>query len=477
MIVAAGLGMTRGRASLAPMLALLLLVAGACTARGGETSVPFDRAGTTRVLRPIRVKQLRVPMLDSLLAPHAGYSSVRLFVQDDSTYTLEINTLRENATQRATVALTAAQVDSLRQTLEARLAVIPKEPEPLDERGQHAFLAQNTGLGLMFYAPAVPYALNLRFGIPAIGAYVVTAGAGFIVPWLASTNHTITGSMASLSLYGSTRGLAHGLLVSDPMSRKPITDADRREAVTTAMCTSVGEGIAGYLWARSNGLSAGTTATIETCGDFGFMWGYAIDMMGGSSGFEWNHNRSLAMVGGSWSGLVLGHTLGSYRDYSYGDALVMRNAGYLGMLVGATVCDLTQRPHHRDPRVYATGLLTGSLLGLAYGDRQVKDYTFSPSDGTSLQIGCAAGALMGLGVVALTNSKSSRGYLIGATTGTLVGYHVTYGSVTRRIRRPKDDPTSWRLELLPTGAWAALHDSPSREDGTVPPLVRLSARF
>jgi hypothetical protein len=155
----------------------------------------------------------------------------------------------------------------------------------------------------------------------------------------------------------------------------------------------------------------------------------------------------------------------------------MRTVGYLGILVGATVCDLTQPPHNRDPRVYASGILAGSLLGLAYGDRQVQGYSFSPSDGNGLQIGCAAGTLMGLGVVALTNSKSSRGYLVGATSGMLIGHHVAYGALTRRIKKAKDDPMSWRFDVLPTGAWATLRGASSREDGTVPPLVQLSARF
>ena len=439
MIVAAGLGTTRERTPLALMLALLLLIGGARSAHASETSVPFDSAGTTRVLRPIRVKQLRVPTLDSLLAPHAGYSSVRLFVQDDSTYALEINSLRDNVLQRASVPLDSLRLARLRRAIEVRLAVIPMEPESLDVKGRHNFLAANGGLGV-FYGIMVPRSLHLRKPLPAIGAFVVTAGTTFIVPWLASTNHAITGSMASLSYYGATRGAVHGFLVSDPFSRKPATPDDWRNAGTTTTVTSIGEGVTGYLWARGNGLSAGTTATIETFGDFGFMWGYTIDMMGGSSGFESNYNRSLAMVGGSWGGLVAGQVLGSYRTYSYGDALVMRTVGYLGILVGATVCDLTQPPHNRDPRVYASGLLAGSLLGLAYGDRQVQGYSFSPSDGNGLQIGCAAGTLMGLGVVALTNSKSSRAYLIGATSGTLIGHHVAYGALTRRIKKAKDDP-------------------------------------
>ena len=53
MIVAAGLGTTRERTPLALMLALLLLIGGARSAHASETSVPFDSAGTTRVLRQI----------------------------------------------------------------------------------------------------------------------------------------------------------------------------------------------------------------------------------------------------------------------------------------------------------------------------------------------------------------------------------------------------------------------------------------
>ena len=129
---------------------------------------------------------------------------------------------RDNAIQRESVPLDSLRLARLRRAIEVRLAVIPMEPESLDVKGRHNFLAANGGLGV-FYGIMVPRSLHLRKPLPAIGAFVVTAGTTFIVPWLASTNHAITGSMASLSYYGATRGAVHGFLVSDPFSRKPAT--------------------------------------------------------------------------------------------------------------------------------------------------------------------------------------------------------------------------------------------------------------
>jgi len=472
---------TRAPRGMRRWLGALLLVGSVLVAgtpvRAAEVSVPFDSAGTTRVLRPPRIKQLRLASLDSLLAPHPGYSSVRLFSVEDSTYLLEVSTVGRDATVRANVPLSAADVARLRHSIGKRLQNLPLEPDTLDSAGRRAFLTQNAGLGVMFYGPAIPYILDLPVGIPAAGAYVVSTGASFIIPWLASQNSTLTSSMTSLSLYGSTRGLAHGLLLASPMDRDLIDRQVRKDAVATMLTTSVLEGYAGYLWARSNGLSRGTTATIATGGDFGFLWGYNVAALAGSDRVEWDATRSRVMLAGSWSGLVLGHVLGSNRQYSYGDALIMRNMGYLGIFVGTTIADLTQRPHHRDPRVYSAALLSGSILGLAYGDRLVHDYNFEPSDGVSLQLGTAAGAVMGLGVTALTNNHSSRGYWIGATAGALVGYHVTYGSVTRRIRHPRDDASSWRFEFAPEGALAALGQGPQPLREAAPPIVRLSTRF
>lgn len=459
------------------LLMLAALLAPPAVSHASQVSIPFDEMGTTRVLRPVRAKQLRLAMLDSLLAPFPGYSSARLFTRDDSLYVLEVSTVDRNRTRRSDVMLSPDDLDRLRLAIGHRLQRLPLEPDTLDGSGRRAFLTQNAGLGIMFYGPAVPFILDLPLGLPAAGAYVVSTGSSFIIPWLASQNSALTSSMTSLSWYGSTRGLAHGLLLADPMSHDVLDRQVRRDAVAAMLTTSVLEGYVGYLWARSNGLSAGTTTTIATGGDFGFLWGYNIAAMSGSDQVEWNSARSRAMLAGSWTGLALGHVLGSNRQYSYGDALVMRNMGYLGILVSTTIADLTQRPHQRDPRVYSAALLSGSLIGLAYGDRQVHDYNFEPSDGVNLQLGTAAGAVMGLGVTALTNSHSSRGYWIGATAGALVGYHVTYGAVTRGIRHPRDDASSWRFEIAPEGALVALGQGPITLREAAPPIVRLTTRF
>lgn len=459
------------------LLALVTLLSHATPTAASQVSVPFDSAGTTRVLRPMRTKQLRLALLDSLLTPFPGYSAARLFTREDSSFVLEVSTVGANQTRRSDVALSAADVARLRHAIGNRLQYLPLEPDTLDKARRRAFLTQNAGLGIMFYGPAVPYILDLPVGLPAVGAYIVSTGSSFIIPWLASQNSALTSSMTSLSWYGSTRGLAHGLLLADPMSHDVLDRQVRRDAVAAMLTTSVLEGYAGYMWARANGLSAGTTATLATGGDFGFMWGYNVAAMSGSDRVDWDPTRSRAMLAGSWAGLVIGQVLGSHRQYSYGDALVMRNMGYLGILVSTTIADLTQKPHHRDARVYSAALLSGSLLGLAYGDRQVHDYNFEPSDGVSLQLGTAAGAVMGFGVTALANHHSSRGYWIGATTGALVGYHVTYGSVTRRIKHPRDDASSWRFELAPEGALAALGQGPISLREAAPPIVRLTARF
>lgn len=458
-------------------VALLVLGCGVLPARAAQVTVPFDSAGTTRVLRPIRVKQLRLASLDSLVAPFPGYSAARLFALEDSSYVLEVSTVGPDDTRRADVALTRDEVARLRHAIGNRLQHLPLEPDTLDRVARRGFLTQNAGLGVMFYGPAVPFILDLPMGLPAVGAYVVSTGSSFIIPWLASQNTALTSSMTSLSLYGSTRGLAHGLLLADPMSRDVLDRQVRRDAVAAMLTLSVLEGYAGYMWARGNGLSAGTTATIATGGDFGFLWGYNIAALAGSDRVEWSPARSRAMLAGSWTGLAMGHVLGSHRQYSYGDALVMRNAGYLGILVSTTIADLTQRPHHRDPRVYSAALLSGSLLGLWYGDRQVHDYNFEPSDGVALQLGTGAGAIMGLGVSALSNNHSSRGFWIAATAGALVGYHVTYGAITRRIKHPRDDASSWRFEIAPEGALAMLGQGPAELREMAPPIVRLAVRF
>jgi hypothetical protein len=169
-----------------------------------------------------------------------------------------------------------------------------------------------------------------------------------------------------------------------------------------------------------------------------------------------------------------------HRDYSYGDAAVMRNAALLGVL-GANMATDWFDPS--DTKAYVGASMVGGLLGLAAGDRMVASTDFNVGQSVLITLGMVAGGAVGLGTSYLfehNSSDNSSLYLSSTMVGATLGFAGTYASFLRDARVGRAKQSSWQVEMSPLGALAATaHSSRAARTHAITgvSLVRVTCRF
>ena len=442
------------RFRLALWLAALLLWAGA--ARAQEVLVPLDEAG-------------RVEVVDAALAArlglfgdeYPGFREARLFQAPDSSYVLEITLSLGGRTARQRVVLSAAQAAELRGRVGARIA--ERAPRAgLDQNGRDLLLLQTTLLGVGFYGWAVPTITGAE-DAGALSLSLITVGGSFFLPFALTEGQPVTYGMANLSRYGATRGIAHGLLlhqllVGDGDGYTCDVDVcfdegpDERAQAATALLASAGEGVAGYLWARGEDMSAGRANAIGAGGDFGLAGGLGLAYLAGTDDIGTRTTAAVALPAAA-AGIYAANRLAAGRDVTWGDADVVYTAGALGILAGVAAGDLLgmeERP------LAAAGML-GGAAGLYLGAGHVRGADFTVGQASLNRLGAIAGGLAGLGVGSRVSveEEDPTAALTGAALGAALGYLGTYRSVAPAARgqRGESGPFGWKVKVSPAGVF------------------------
>lgn len=445
----------------ATALALVAALASPARVRAGETQVAFDHAGKFFTLDARLAHRLGV-FADTT----AGFSEARLFAADDSSYVLEITSQRSGRVLRERSPMSAAQVESLRNHIDA-LVRVRGGTTLLDRDGRLPFVLGSAGLGLAYYGWAVPAAFDVG-DASAVGMYLVTAGASFFLPWYATSSADISSGQSRLALYGATRGIWHGILLAD-LSEE---DVEWRTGLGWSLGTSVGEGVLGYVLGRNASMDEATAATIGVGGDFGMVIGAGAAAMGDAWDDGSGASASALMLGGAVGGMVLGRAAAASHRYSVGDASVVRAAATLGGWAGLTVTAATK--DDAKEATWGSALVLGTVVGLGVGDRLASGRGIARNTGMMVEFGSVAGWLMGMGIPALANGDddaSGESIMWGGLIGGSVGYLATY-SAARRMTPPRTRG-AWDVRVEPTTL-------AGRDDGgrvRPVPALALSARF
>ena len=330
-----------------------------------------------------------------------------------------------------------------------------------------------TLLGLGFYGWALPLSTDAS-GETGTAVYLLTAGASFFVPMLATSGQPVTWGMTDLALYGATRGIAHGVFAYELFAGDESTgDGNLAAAVTGSLI----EGVGGYMWARGANLRAGSTTAIGALGDFGLLEGVGVGQL--ADLFDGNNDAAAAatMLAGSALGLAGGAVLAGRRDYSYGDARIMRDGMVLGSLLSLMVVDWFEPSDN----TYVTGAMVGGVVGLVGGDRLVRDTEFTAGQSWLVTLGMVAGGAAGVGVGWLLEQSSSSydgtALLTAGVVGATLGYGGIYASSLNSARAARVGGSSWRFELSPLALVAARTPGPRGSAAADLPLVRAGFRF
>ena len=461
----------------------LALACSASAALAAEVQVAFDPAGRIQ-----RVDEALARRIGMFVAEHPGFQEARLFAVDDTSFVLEISAIRGGRLERERVPMTLAQVEALRAEVAGKVAASGPAPAKLNQDGRTMLVAGYALMGLGFYGWALPYMTDVQDGSAALGEYLLVSGASAFAPMLMTQNAPVSWAATNLSLFGATRGIWHGSLVYDLFSsgNSGWGGDEGRGRVGVMMVTSLAEGALGYAAARAGNMDGGTAQTVVNGGDYGLAWGVCASELAGCYDRDDDRAAAAMTLAGAAAGTLGSRWLAANRAYSYGDAWVMRSAGYVGGLLGATVADLGNPD---DSKPYAAGVLAGTLAGLAVGDRLVKGREFTGGDGILVQLGGSAGALMGLGLVALSSPDgdgASALWWSGGSLGATLGWALTWNALSSRAAARAAERTSWRFGLEPAGVLAALASSragaragasPAPRARAVPVALRVSRGF
>jgi hypothetical protein len=489
------------RSSLPWLLVLAAFAAPIGAVRAQEIQVPLDEAGRIDVITAELARRL------GLFADIEGLREVLLFQRPDSTFILELTSgAPRGRLRRERRSLSAAEAAEFRRDVTARIATRARTAG-LDQGGRTKLLAGATILGLGYYGWAAANAVDPQDDRAAVAVYMLTAASSFFVPFLATRNRSVPDAVATMALWGGTRGAVHGGLVSE-LGTAPSDKTRFRWSVIVGGT----EAIAGGVAARALGMTSGRAELTGVGGDIGLGigWGFAdllklterydsvtiSDQLGGTYtyGVPDRTLQETVTLAGAGLGLAGGYLLGGTEEWTRGDATIFRNVTVIGALAGIAVGDLVQKPRivtevfpgggtysYVDDgfsRTHTAAGLAGAAAGLGLGRALVTGRDFTTSQGTLLTLSPLAGGLLGLGIAYLATPERavnydptvpyqdpndhSELYLAVSALGAAAGFAALYPAMARQSGPPAARPAQLRFSLNPLAPAQILGGSRAR---------------
>ena len=410
--------------ALLPFVTLLLA---SPPARADEIQVPLDELGQVQEVKAERARAW------GILTDYPELTEGRLY-QDTASgaYTLEVTEDRDGRSVRRRVSLSDDSVVSLRRQVSAGLAKHLVPPNRfLNQEGRWVLVALSTAVGASYYGVALSSLPTLFNAInpysTTYGLYTLTVAASFFVPLFATMNREVTWGTTAAFYAGITRGIGHGLLLGK--SVLPLSALSSSQPLLLfGTVVGLAEGIGAAYWAAKRGIGAGLAHSAMTGTDFGAAYGLGLyALLGGSDAMHepWLRWTAASALVGSIGGTVGAYLWSQNRGYTWGAAEAIRTSGLLGAFATVPVLAWTNAT---DVRVLSGVMLAGSAVGLVVGDRLFADRNYGAGEGLLLDLGVAAGGLLGLGAAALggTMTYAPAPVYTLAALGAVGGYVLTY---------------------------------------------------
>ena len=454
-------------------LAVLAMLALGGGLRAQETQVPVDDAGRIQVITAELARRL------GMFGEVEAFREARLFQLPDGTFLLEVTSGRGDQLRRDRRPLSATDAAAFRRDLTAR--VTARAPTAvLDQTGRVKLLVGSMVLGLGYYGWATAAAFDPRDDQTAVALYMLTAAGSFFVPFLATRAHAVPEAVATMALWGATRGPIHGLLGSE------LGDAEKdKTKFAWTVVLGAGEAVAGGVAARSLAMTPGRAELTGAGGDIGLGVGFAVadllkldersksvtvrDPFSGTYTYEVADRtlQSAVMLSGAGLGLAGGYLLGSTEEWTRGDASIFRNVTAIGALTGLAVGDIIHRPR------LITQTFTDPVSGATQSSSYYEDEFSSPHSAGGL-IGAAAGAVLGRALVTRRNFTTAQGTFLtlAPLAGGLLGLGLAYVATPDRPYNPGEpyrDPNDHSELYLTASAlgagagFAALYPAMARQ--------------
>ncbi len=408
--------------------------------RAQETMVHIDEEGKLDFIDAKLEKKL------GLFSEYKGLKEVRLYQISDSGFVLEILYQPESKLLKVRKPLTREQVQELRKKVSERISLLAPETV-INQDGRTKLLVSTSLVSLGYYGWTIPTIMRIDDSRAFVGLYMLGSGAGFFVPFMATRKSRVTDADATLSVYGQTRGILHGICLSHIIHKYP----DDELLHGMGILFSIAEGLGGYYWADRTRMSAGRASAIGALGDFGIAVGMGTAHFTGWLEDDRTDQRLPASLFlGSVAGIASGAMVSRNNDYSRGDAIMLRGAGVLGAAIPAAVAYMTE-PDNK--KVYTAVSTIGLMGGIYVGHILAKKNEFTTSQGVMIGLSEAAGSLIGLGTGYLFSSDSDNEdkVIIGSSAfGALAGFAIMTANYARKGRITEKNH-AFNLDINPNG--------------------------
>ncbi|NQT33985.1 hypothetical protein HQ587_02250 [bacterium] len=446
------------------IVVILIGFAAICAAQ--EIQVPMDEDNKIYIIDPELAGKL------GMFSDYDNFREARLFQTSDTSCVLEISYQQKDRLLRVRLPFSIAEVEDFRKMVtEGIRQQVPRLV--LNQEGRLKLLLGTFGLA-MNYGWAVPVSLNVDDAKTFVALYMLTASAGFFFPLSATRDIPVTDGIATLSLYGATRGAGHGILLNLLFAGEDITP---RSTTTLGMWGSIIEGVSCFAIAGNSDMTDGTAATIGILGDYGLGWGVGTAYLTGMFDDESSRGVAGTILLGTGLGLWTGNQLAMNQPLTRGDAYLLQTTGLLGVFIAVTATDIVAI---EDGKVFTGAAMIGSMLGLHIGNKLVEGKDFTTAQGRLMNLGIFAGGLLGSGfayLVTSENNDDATPYIISYTLGATGAFYLMYNSYAPHAQIP-EKPSALNFNIRPEGlAMLALNKKFKSAIHNPIPLLTINYRF
>lgn len=426
-------------------------------AQSQDIQIPFDNEGGVFTIDQTMAVRMNI------FSDYEGFKEARLFKRNDTTFLLQIMHQPFESILRSEKTLTLIELNNLREQLTAQKSVI-EPPAQLNQEGRLSYLLQSSIISSFYYGTSMASILS-NDANTNLGLYLLTTSASMAAHLWVTRNVEMSMAQASLTTYGQTRGILHGMLLPSLIFSNP----DHRTVLSFGVLGSVAEAFLGYRWATKHNLNHGQTIALGTFGDFGMLAGLGIaNTLGAFEGDLSSNFMALSALSGAAVGLFVGNHIANRNYYTYGDGFLLSGAASLGILLPISVLSYTETPFQLATLIGTAGLVGG----LAIGDNLAKKYEFSDRQGMHTLLYQCIGSLAGLGISSFLGGDESIA-LIGTSVGTLAGFLFAINKFGKQ-KSQSGKSLQWKFNFNPAGL-LTLKPSKTAMEGVS--LVSGSLRF
>ncbi|MBI3257860.1 MAG: hypothetical protein HYZ54_00010 [Ignavibacteriae bacterium] len=442
------------------LVLLFLIITSVISSNAQEQQVSFDSAGKILVITPQQATL--VPLFDE----YGEFKEILLFKIDESTFTLEITSLKDGILQRKRVSKNRIEIDTLRARIDR--IIYEKSPElGLDQSGRAEFLTYTFIVSLTYYGPMLVLATDPHDLSSGSLIYIMGGAGGFFIPYLITSKSNVTKGASALGINGSAIGIATGYFLYGAIGGwnnlrssgqynyqtgqyENGNDSKYRAMIGLSVATGIIGTIAGVTIANKYNISDGDAGVIGSswAGGLGLAFG-AEYISGLLEKDDSKHATASYLLGASALSIYAGTQLARTQHFTRSDASIMVTPAYIAALLPLSIAAIIH-PDNVDGKLIVGTTMASYLLGEYIGWQIVKNKDFSESSGIFTGLGTVGGGLIGIGL-GIAFDREYRSVSLFGVLGATAGYALMVNSFSEDAAAEAKSHSSLRWDVSPIG--------------------------